>query len=104
MSIGSFFGKLGKGALGAAGAIGAPFTGGASLIPMIASTGLGVLGNVMQAKAYNQPEEWRQKLIEEELQRRNAYERAAIPSLMGALGYRSPQAAQQLTGQLGKYR
>src|SRR4030095_13019141 len=101
MSIGSFFGKLGMGALGA---IGAPFTGGASLAPMIASTGLGILGNVLQAKAANQPEEWRQKLIEEELQRRNAYERSAAPSLMGALGYRSPQAAQQLTGQLGKYR
>jgi len=72
--------------------------------PQLASAGLGIAGNVIGAKAANQPEEWRQKLIEEELQRRNAYESAAAPSLMGALGYRSPQAGQQLVGQLGKYR
>lgn len=72
--------------------------------PQLASAGLGILGNVLQAKASNQPEQWRQKLIEEELARRNAYEQAGIPSLMGALGYRSPAAGQQLIGQLGKNR
>ncbi len=101
MSVKSVLGKIG---MGAAGAIGAPFTGGASLWPMLASTGLGIAGNVLGAKAANQPEQWRQKLIEEELARRNAYEQAGIPSLMGALGYRSPQAGQQLVGQLGKNR
>ena len=85
-AVGSALGKLGK------------------FGPQIASAGLGIAGNVLQAKAKNQPEEWRQKLIEEELQRRNAYQNAAIPSLMGSLGYRSPRAGAQLQGQLGKYR
>ena len=68
------------------------------------SLGLGALGNILGARAANQPEAWRQKLIEEELARRNAYQQAGIPSLMGALGYRTPQAGQNLTAQLGRNR
>src|SRR5262245_52199141 len=64
-------------------------------------TGLGVLGNVLNANAYNQPEKWRQGIIENEIQRRNQLQAAAAPTLAGMLGYRTPQMGQQLQATLG---
>lgn len=102
----SFWGNLGQ-VFGAGGA-GTGTSGGDSggggwstWGPLIAKTGLGVLGGVLNARAYNQPEKWRQGIIESEIARRNALQSAAAPTLAGMLGYRTPAMGQQLQGVLG---
>lgn len=97
----SFWGTLGKIGLGA-GSIGASFIPGVG--PLIAKTGLGVLGNMLNTSAYNQPEKFRQSIIEQELMRRNQLQGAAAPTLAGMLGYRSPQMGQQMQAQLGSQK
>lgn len=101
--IGSMFipgvGPAVSGALGAAGkGLSSP------LGQLGVKAGLGVLGNTLNANAYNQPEKWRQGIIENELMRRNQLQAAAAPTLAGMLGYKSPQMGQQLAAQLGSQK
>lgn len=87
-ALGGVLGKVGQGLSSPLGQLGV-------------QTGLGVLGNVLSTNAYNQPEKWRQGIIENELQRRNALQATAAPTLAGLLGYRTPQMGQQLAARLG---
>lgn len=102
-SIGSMFiPGVGPAVGGALGAIG---KGISSPIGQVATqAGLGVLGNVLNTNAYNQPEKWRQSIIENELMRRNQLQAAAAPTLAGMLGYRSPEMGQRLAAQLGSQK
>ncbi len=95
MGLGSLLGLIG-------GVAGAPFTGGASMIPMIAKTGLGIAGSMLGARAHNQPEKWRQKIIEQEMARRNMMQGMAAPSLLGSLGYRNPSRISAMSQQIGQ--
>lgn len=69
--------------------------------PIAVSTGLGILGGVLNSRAHNQPEQWRQKIVESEIGRRNALQGFAAPTLSGMLGYRTAGPGQTLQGQLG---
>lgn len=87
-AVGGALGALGKG-------ISSP------LGQQVVKGGLGLLGGVLNANAANQPEKWRQNIVEEELKRRNLLQGYAAPTLSGMLGYRSPQMGQQMKAQLG---
>lgn len=88
-------GGVGKNPSGILGALSSP------LGQLGVKTGLGVLGSTLNANAYNQPEKWRQGIIENELVRRNQLQSAAAPTLAGMLGYRTPEMGQQLQATLG---
>ncbi len=85
------------------GSAAAPSTGGdwGQIAQAAIPAGIGILGGVLNARAHNQPEQWRQKIIESEIGRRNTLQGAAAPTLMGMLGYRTPGPGQALQAQLG---
>ncbi len=61
---------------------------------------LGIAGGVLGTKAANQPEQWRQKIIESEIARRNMFQGFAAPGMFKALGY-SPADVQSHMAQMG---
>ena len=68
--------------------------------PMILSSGLGILGGALNARAANQPEKWRQDIINRELQRRNMLQGMAAPALLGALGYNNAGNVRNMQSQI----
>ena len=70
------------------------------IIPGI-KAGLGALGGWLSARAKNKPEDLRQRIIQQELARRNMFQGIGAPSLLYSLGYRNPRTIRTMTSRIG---
>ena len=98
-----FWGTLGKIGLGVGGAIAAPFTGGASLIPTLIGAGGAAAGAISQGQAHNRGEKFggqldmERALIERELMNQQS-RKGAWQGLLSAQHVANPGPRPQLAG------